>query len=176
MNTNGIHSTEPGEDDSGKAVELAVIHHWLSSLAVIFRGHVARAAAEHEAHLRGLITRDEQDSSEVLLRGMWHMFAEAVLRSPLPIKDIGRLLLDTDDQIPAAYRALDLEHPPETPSVTGPALTIAQDLTAIARRLRALTAYRQTCDQVLAVDQRAHTNWRFATQLLGFDPSDQPTQ
>ncbi|MEC3957539.1 hypothetical protein VMT65_31210 [Nocardia sp. CDC153] len=151
----------------------------LDALATIYRAHVARAAAEHEAHLLGLMTRDEHDHSEVLLRGMWHMFAEAVLHAPITTKEMGQRLLAVDDRIPDRYRTLRIDPGPETPDTTGwndTAIEIAHEIADLMHLVRVVDAFQHARAHVLAIDERTRNNWQFATQLLGFDPSDHPTR
>ncbi|MEV6769939.1 hypothetical protein AB0N05_15060 [Nocardia sp. NPDC051030] len=156
-------------------VATSAFDEWLDSLVVIYRGHAARAGAEHEAHLLGLMARNERDHSEVLLRGMWHILAEAIIRAPIPAPERGRRLLDIDDNIPARYRQLRIEHrdiPHEIAHGTEQVRAIASELADLAIQLRALQAFNHTRDQLIAVDERARNNWQFALQLLGRGPND----
>ncbi|MGW0245523.1 hypothetical protein ACWDYH_02675 [Nocardia goodfellowii] len=175
--TNESSSPVQDNEQADTDVPMSEIRAWLDTLHVLYCVHVARAAAEHEAHLLGLLPRHEDDASEVLLHGMWHMLAEAVLHAPIPTSEKGRRLLDADDRTPARYRALDIENPGEadtSPSHSSQYLEIAGELNDILRSVRALSAFQTARDRVLAIDENTHQRWRFAAQIVGHDPITHP--
>ncbi|MFD0000164.1 hypothetical protein [Nocardia sp. NPDC127526] len=147
---------------------------WLDSLAVLYCANASRIACQEHARTLGLLERDETSDSERwqagLLRGMWYLLAQAIIRTPLPVSEQGRRLAELEDATPRPYRMLDLDPVPE--DGLAPDDPIATGLREVIARCRALAAYEQTVAILCHTDEQSLTDWRFSKQLLGLGPDD----